>query len=166
MNTGIKKAFLFGMAAVLIVHGLSGCDKKDEKEGGEEKAKTSLQELGETGLKGEVPAGANVGKALIGDGVMVQGPGLVATVEEASATRPENLEGAKKDAEMYNPQNIETEELGDGWAFSFENTGSMGTNYFVWVRRKIGGKDWWCSTTGSEAAHKKNTLAFCKSLQQ
>lgn len=169
MNPKMKTVFLVCLSISTMAWVFTGCDKKAEKEGegGEDKgAKSSIQDLGKTGLKAEIPSGAKVGKAIVGEGVMVQAPGLVVTVEKAGASRPKTVEEAKKEAEMYTPKSIETEELSDGWTFSFENKGSMGTNYFVWVRRKIGDVDYWCSTTGSKPEQKKNTLSLCKSLKK
>ncbi|MCA9688900.1 MAG: hypothetical protein R3A51_17980 [Nannocystaceae bacterium] len=148
----------------------------ESKAGGDEKAADggdakeaaagpSTIELGSLPLKADVPAGAKADKAIVGDGVMIQGPGLVVTIEEASDTRPKTLDDAKKDAEMYTPQNWKQEELADGWAVSFENTGGMGTNYFVEVRRDIGGKAYWCETTASQPEQQTNALNVCKSLK-
>lgn len=134
------------------------------KSGGTKKAKVA--ELKGLGIKATVPAGASVRKAPVGDGVMVQGPGLVVTVEKAKASRPKTIAAAKKDADMYTPKNIKSEKLADGWVFTFENKGGMGKNYFVQVRRKIGNTDFWCSTTAHKPAQQKNALAFCKSLKK
>lgn len=123
-------------------------------------------DLSKLGLKADVPAGTNVGDAIVGEGVMVQGPDLVATVELASDTRPKTEEDAKKDADMYTPKNLVTEKLEDGWAMTFDNEGGMGANYFVQVRRDIGGKTYWCETTASKPEQQAAALAFCKSLEQ
>ena len=65
---------------------------------------------------------------------------------------------------MYSPKNPKDEKLADGWAYTFENTGGMGTNYFVNVRRDIGGKSYWCETTASTPEQQTAALDFCKSL--
>ena len=57
-----------------------------------------------------------------------------------------------------------TEKLADGWAYTFENKGDMGANYFVNVRRDIGGKPIWCETTASQPEQQTAALDFCKSL--
>ena len=116
------------------------------------------------GLTGTAPAETTVGDGIGGSGVMITGPGLVVTLEEASDSRPKDLAAAKKDAEMYTPQNGKDEKLADGWAYTFENKGDMGANYFVNVRRDIGGKSYWCETTASSPEQQAAAVDFCKSL--
>jgi hypothetical protein len=123
----------------------------------------TLEKVG--GLKIDVPAGSTVGDAVGGKGAMIQGPDLVVSVEEASDTRPKTLEDAKKEADMYTPKNIKEETLPDGWVLTFENEGGMGKNYFVNVRRDIGGKAYWCETTASKPEQQANAVAACKSLK-
>lgn len=127
--------------------------------GGNEVALTKLA------LKAEAPAGTEAKDAIVGEGVMLQGPGLIATVEIASDTRPKTIEDAKKDAEMYTPKNLKEEKLADGFAVAFENEGGMGKNYWVMVRREIGGKAYWCETTASQPEQQENALKACKSLK-
>jgi hypothetical protein len=116
-------------------------------------------------LKTEAPAGTEAKDAIVGEGVMLQGPGLIATVELASETRPKTIEDAKKDAEMYTPKNLKEEKLADGFAVAFENEGGMGKNYWVMVRREIGGKAYWCETTASQPEQQENALKACKGLK-
>lgn len=122
-------------------------------------------ELTKLGLKMDAPAGSTAGDGIVG-GIMVQGPGLVVNIDIASDSRPKTVEDAQKEADMYSPKNIKTEKLADGWALTFENTGSMGASYFVNVRRDIGGKSYWCETTASQPEQQTNALAACKSLKQ
>jgi hypothetical protein len=143
-----------------------GCDDKKEGGGGKEAAAGGSVSLAKLGLKADAPDGSRVSDAVMGDGVMIQGPNLVVTVEVASESKPKTIEDAKKDAEMFSPQNVQTEKLADGWAFSFENKGSAGTNYFVKVRREIGGKAYWCETIASNPDQKANALKACKSLKK
>lgn len=123
-------------------------------------------ELAKLGLVGEAPAGSSVGDAIVGAGVMVQGPNMVVTVEEASENRPKTEADAKKNAEELDPKNFESETLDDGWAVTYDNESGMGPNFFVEVRRQIGGKTYWCETTASKPEQQANALAFCKSLGQ
>jgi len=121
-------------------------------------------DLQKLGLKAVVPAGTEAKDAIIGEGQMLQGPELMASIEIASETRPKDLAAAKSDAEMYTPKNPKEEVLPDGFAYSFENTGGMGTNYWVMVRRTIGDKAYWCETTATTPAQQENALKACKSL--
>lgn len=116
-------------------------------------------------LKADAPAGAKVGDAIVGEGHMIQGPGIVVGVQIANDMHPKTVEKAKEDADMYSPLNLKTEKLADGWAMTFENKGGMGTNYWVQVRREIGGKSYWCDTTAAQPAQQANALATCKSLR-
>jgi hypothetical protein len=123
-------------------------------------------DLTKLGLKAEAPAGASIGDAIMGEGVMIQGDNLMATVEVASDSKPKTEEDAKKEADVYTPKNWKSEKLADGFAVTFDNEGDLGANFFVQVRRDIGGKSYWCETTASSAEQQANTLAFCKSLKQ
>jgi hypothetical protein len=166
---------LFAMVMVFALAAL-GCGKSESgtssegsaKPAGGEKAAggastITLDKLG--GLKADVPAGAKAGDAMVGEGVMIQGPDLVVTIETASETRPKTAEDAKKEADMYSPKNVYVENLADGWALTYENEGGMGKNYFVQVRRDVGGKAIWCETTASTTKQQQNALATCKSIK-
>ncbi|HWB73774.1 MAG TPA: hypothetical protein VG755_02440 [Nannocystaceae bacterium] len=115
-------------------------------------------------LTATAPAEASVGDGIGGSGVMVTGPGFAVNLEEASETRPKDVAAAKKDAEMYTPQNLKDEKLADGWALTFDNKGDMGANFFVNGRRDIGGKAFWCETMASTTEQQTAALDFCKSL--
>jgi len=160
----MKRVVMVGLVSVAVA---VGCGKSDS--GGEGPAAKggapTVVSLDTLGLKAEVPAGAKVEKAIMGDGQMIQGPDLVVTVEVASDSRSKTLEDEVKDSDMYSPKNAKSETLPDGWAYSFENKGSMGANHFVKVRREIGGKSIWCETTSPSAAGAANALAACKSLK-
>jgi hypothetical protein len=123
-------------------------------------------DLTKLGLKGEAPGGTSIGDAAVGEGVIAQGPNLMATVDVASDARPKTEEDAKKDAETYKPKNYKSEKLADGFAVTFDNENEMGINFFVQVRRDIGGKSYWCETTSSSVEQQAAVLAFCKSLKQ
>jgi hypothetical protein len=140
-------------------------DKKADAKAAEPAAATKL-DLPALGLKADAPAGATVSEGIGGKGVMVQAEGFVVNVDPASDMTPKTIEDAKKDAEMYTPKNIKEEKLADGYALTFENTGSMGTNYHVGVRREIDGKAISCSTMQSTADQQAAALAFCKSLSK
>jgi hypothetical protein len=133
--------------------------------GGASDAKPTAVDLPKLGLKMDAPAGSTVSDGIMG-GVMVQGPNLIVTIDEATDTRPKTAEDATKDVDMYNPQNAKSEKLADGFALTFENTGDLGKNYWVHVRRELGGKAYWCETTSSSPEQQTAALAACKSLKK
>lgn len=179
----VKRSVVFAMGMVLAV--APGCSKKEGGDGAAKPADTAKAgdtaaggeaagggaaaagpvELTKLGLKMDAPAGSNVSDGVVG-GQMVQGPGLVVSVDEAKESSPATLEAQKEDASMYSPKNYQEETLPDGWAVTFENTGGAGTNYWVVVRREIGGKAYRCETTAASAEQQANALAACKSLKQ
>lgn len=156
------------LIGIVLLAGLValGCDDKKSGGGGSGGGETAAVEIAKLGLKVDAPSGSRVSDAPIGGGVMIQGPGLTFTVEVAGEDKPETAEAAKEDADMYSPKNLKTEKLADGWALTFENKGSMGSNYFLKARRTIGGKAYWCETTTPEADQRDAALAACKSLKK
>lgn len=157
------------ISIVLVVATLvTGCKKKEE--GGTaagktaEAAKAGPTKLPKLGLSIDVPGKVEVGDAIMGEGHMLMGSGVGAMTIEIN-TKPQTLEEAKSDAELYSPKNVKEETLADGWVLTFDNTGSMGKNFFVSVRRDIAGKTYTCSTTGSDAKQAAAVLAACKTLR-
>lgn len=135
------------------------------KEGGgkaESKGPTKLPKLG---LEVDAPGGPEVGDAIMGEGHMLQGSGIGAMTVEV-AEKPQTMEEAKSDADMYSPKNLKAEKLADGWLVTFDNKGSMGANFFVTVQREIAGKTYKCTTTGSDAGQAAAVVAACKSLRK
>jgi hypothetical protein len=117
------------------------------------------------GVTAQVPEGATADKAIIGDGMTITGPDLMATIKAADKNAPKTLAEAKEKNSMYSPTAVKEETLPDGWALTFENKGAMGTNYWVQVRRDIGGKAIWCEANNNSAEQQTNGLAACKSLK-
>jgi len=116
------------------------------------------------GLKGTAPGETE--DPIIGDGdpVMIMGATFSVNLEVAKATDPKKASDAQKDAKLFNGKDVQTQTLSDGWVVTFENTGSMGTNYWVTVRRDIAGKAYLCTTTQDTAEKQKAAVAFCESL--
>jgi hypothetical protein len=127
-------------------------------------AKASPTQLPNLGLRIDVPGKVSVGDAVMGEGHMLQGSSIGAMQVEI-AQKPQSLDEAKSDVDMYSPTNLATETLPDGWVLTFENTGAGGRNYWVAVHREIGGKPITCTTTGGEAARAAAVVAACKSLR-
>jgi hypothetical protein len=146
---------LFALCAVV------GCGKKDGG-GGDKPAATKLPKLG---LQLDLPGDVNVSDPIMADvGNSITGE-AVGSMQVETFKAPKTLDEEKADAKDYSPKNVKADTLPDGWALSFENTGSMGTNYWVTVRRDIGGKSYKCWTTGSKAEQAQAVLAACKTLR-
>ena len=62
-------------------------------------------------------------------------------------------------------ENLKTEKLADGWLVSSENTGSLGRNYWLTMRREIGGKGYMCETMQSNEGQRQAAIAICKGLK-
>src|SRR6187549_1933980 len=144
----------------------TACSKKDS---GGSAGKTSESagptKLPKLGLTVDVPGEATVGDGVLGDGQSVTGEDIGMMNIEV-ATKPQTLDEAKSDADMYTPKNLKADKLADGWALSFENSGGAGANYFVDVRREIGGKTYKCSTTQGDKDRAAAVLAACKTLKK
>lgn len=141
------------------------CGKGKEGGGGSAKASKGPTKLPKLGLEIDAPGGPEVGDAIMGEGHMLTGEGVGAMSIEL-AEKPQTLDEAKSDADMYSPKNLKAEKLADGWFVTFDNTGSMGKNFFVQVQREIGGKTYKCSTTQGEGDRAAAVLEACKTLRK
>jgi hypothetical protein len=154
--------------SILLVSALfvtTGCSKKSGDAGASSGAtKAAAVKLPKVALQIDVP-----GETLVSDGMSAQSNLVngesIGALEVDLADKPQTLDEAKADAADFKPRNLKEEKLADGWALTYENTGSAGTNYFVQVRRDIGGKTYTCSTTGSKPDQAQAVLAACKSLR-
>ena len=119
----------------------------------------ALSSLGlEAPLEGEVQVNEMMGS------LVVQAGELTVTVESGEG-KPETGEAAQEAAADHSPVDPKIEALPDGYVLSFTNTGSLGTNYWVEVRRELAGKPVWCTTTANAQTQADAALAFCKSLR-
>ncbi len=122
--------------------------------------------LDKVGLQIDVP-----GEAMVGDGIgassqMVNAVAIGGlTVSEASSSTAKTLKAAKSEAKMFNPKNVQGEQTSDGYWLTFENTGSMGTNYWVKSLRRIGAKTYVCEGSPDTAAKASAALGACRSLR-
>jgi len=147
----------------------SGETKAEKKKGetkAENKAAGKAITIAKLGLKGV--ANGETEDPIIGDGdpIMIMAAFFAVNVAEAKATDPKKVKDGEEAAKMFNPKDMKSEKLSDGWAITFKNTGSAGDNYFVSVRREIGGKAYLCDTTQSTPEQQKLALDFCKSLSK
>lgn len=164
------KKLLTTTCAALALAACSGGNGKPGQAPSTSKSGSSAAPAGPTlvaipalGLKVEAPAGTKV--STLAGRQMLKGPGLGAVIQLAGATKPGDLAAAKKEAANLTPQNPAEEALADGFVYTFENTGSMGTNYWVMVRRTIGDKQIWCESTALSAEARNSALEACKSLR-
>lgn len=141
--------------------GGGGTAKKEEA-----KAGPKVIAITKLGLKGTAPGEQE--DPLIGDGdpIMINAAFFSVTVAAAKETDAKTVDDGREEAKIFNPKNEKKEALTDGWALTFENTGSAGANYFVKVRREIGGKGYLCETMQGTEEQQKKALAFCKSLSK
>jgi hypothetical protein len=153
ISTVLMVAVLFGAA----------CKKNDDGGSGKGAAKAS-EGAGPTKLQLDVPGEVNVGDAVMAEGNSIQGA-AVGAMQVENYKKPQTLDEAKEDAGMFNPKNLKAEKLPDGWLLTYDNIGSMGANYFVTVRRDLGGKPYKCWVTTGEKSQADAVLAACKSLR-
>jgi hypothetical protein len=156
--------------AALFTFTTAACKKKDDSGSGKaaktaEGGKAAATKLPKLGLQIDVPGEVNVADAIMGEGNMIQGASVGAMQVEIFK-EPQTIDQAKEDAEAFTPKNEKAETLPDGWALSYENTGSMGKNYFVTVRRDLGGKTYKCWVTTGDASQGAAVLSACKTLRQ
>ncbi len=115
------------------------------------------------GLTVTAPDGATVTDMLGSKMVMADDLGF--TVGRVGGMDPASAEAVKEEAvDMYSAEAIAEETLDDGWAVTYTNTGSMGTNYWVHVHRDIGGTAYKCTTSANSAEAQASVLAACKTL--
>lgn len=115
-------------------------------------------------LRMDAPAGSTISEIL--GSQMINGAGLVVSVEAADAMDPATIAAARTEADLFTPTNLREETLADGWVLTYENTGGMGTNYFVTARREIDGTAYMCTTTVSSAEQQTAAVAACRSLRR
>jgi len=157
---------MFKVSILALALAVTGCGKKDEGGGGGGGGGApKAVKLPKLGLTIDVPGESRVDDAIMGEGNMINGSATGAMQVEIPK-EAQTLDAAKEDAKMYTPTNQKEETLADGWALSFENKGSMGTNYWVTVYRTIDGKNYKCWATLPDGKKAANVLAACKTLKK
>jgi hypothetical protein len=87
-------------------------------------------------------------------------------VSVAKDTDPKTLDQGKSGALLGDKgRGLTGTAIADGWIVTWENTGSMGDNYWLSMRREIGGKGYMCDTMQSNEAQRKAAIEICKSLR-
>ena len=122
-----------------------------------------LQTIGKLGLKFEGPKVSQ--SDMSGHVMCTTDNGLAFTVGPASDFSPKTFEEARLAKNDYSPTAVQKEQkLEDGWNIQFKNKGAMGDNYFVWIRRTIGGKACQCETTATTPEQAAKVEKICLSL--
>ncbi len=128
---------------------------------------TQSLKIDKLGLQIDVPGEALVGDGIDAKSVMVTAPSVGGlSIGEANADTAKSLKAAKSEAELFKPRNVHGEQSADGYWLTFENTGSMGTNYWVKAVRQIGAKTYVCEGSPDTADKASAALAACKTLRQ
>jgi len=102
----------------------------------------------------------------VGSGNMVMSAVAPVSIKVAGDTDPKTLDEYKKSVADFTPKNAKDGKLDDGWWSTWENTGSMGTNYWVSVYRTIDKKGYICDTSVDTQAKGDAALKVCKTLKQ
>jgi len=123
------------------------------------------QKVGKLGLKFEGPKVSQ--SDMSGQVLCSDDKGVAFTVGPTSDFAAKTFEEAKLSKNDYSPTNVQKEEkLEDGWNIQFQNKGAMGDNFFVWIRRTIGGKAYQCETTSTTLEQAAKVEKICLSLSK
>jgi hypothetical protein len=138
----------------------------DAKPAGEAKAATKPTKIEQVGLTAELPEGATVMKGMSDNSAMISTDAATLNVSLAKDTDPKTVDEGKSGAMLGDKgRGLTGEKIADGWIVTWENTGSMGDNYWLNMRREIGGKGYMCDTMQSNEAQRKAAIEICKSLK-
>jgi hypothetical protein len=175
----MKKLTFAGIALLALACNTASEAPKDAPKDGAKKeqgagdtkpaaATTKEQKIDKLGLKFDYDASKSDGANLtdMAGSVMVMLANVTLTVTPAKADSPKTIDAAKKEAELFDPKNIKDEKLADGWLITFDNTGSLGANYFLVMRREIDGKAYKCETTANSVEQRDEAIKICKSLKK
>jgi len=158
---------VLGLAAALAT---TGCKKsgKTSAGGGDDGAAKVAVKIPQLKLQADVAGEANVSDMSMGGtkSYLVMASTTLFTVSEVSDTAPTTLDGAIEESKVYDgAQYTKKEKTADGWDLEFHNKGSLGDNYFVEVRRQIGGRPISCTTTANTPEQAAGAVEACKSLR-
>jgi hypothetical protein len=138
-----------------------GVDAKVEVKKAEPKFTTKISKLGVKVDGPKLDLNENDGK------FDVTGDGIAFNLGRPGEFAPKTLDEAKAAKADFNPERVTKEEkLEDGWNIQFQNRGAMGDNYFVWIRRTVGGKPLACETTVTSAEQAAKVEKLCLALQK
>jgi hypothetical protein len=135
---------------------------KDDKSAAKEPV-AKARKIDKVGLSVELPEDATVSDGLSDKSAMISTGATTLTVSVAKDTDPRTSDDAKSSA--LATENMKIEKITDGWLVTSENTGSAGRNYWLTMRREVGGKGYLCETMQSNDAQVKAAIAICKGLK-
>jgi hypothetical protein len=164
----MKKSALLSLSLFLAL-GLatSACGKKDAAAAGGS-GKSKVVKIDGLKLQVDGPEDAVVDDMSMGSApsFMVRGDGLVITVGEVNSGSPTTFEAALEESKIYEGSTYtKQEKTADGWHLEFNNKGSMGANYFVEIRRTLGGRPITCNTTAPTPEMAASAVKACGNLR-
>ncbi len=122
--------------------------------------------LAKLGLQLDVPGEAMVSDGLTAKSQMVNASSIGGLVIGAvTGTTPKTLKAAKAEAQVFKPLNVKGDESGGTYWMTFENKGSLGTNYWVKTLQKVGKQTYVCEGSPDTADKEAAALAACRSLR-
>ncbi len=122
--------------------------------------------VAQVGLTADLPEGAMINDGITENSAMISSEDGTVTLKVASKTDPETMQQGKDSALLGdNGKNLKGEKTSDGWVVTWENSGSMGENFWLTMRREIAGKAYLCSTMQSNDAQRKAAIDMCNSLK-
>ncbi len=116
-------------------------------------------------LRVDAPRDAEVREALVGEGLTIHAEELNVRVELSGPQTPATLAEARAEAQLFAPTELRETRLSDGWILTFESETAMGPSYWVQLRRDVGGRAIWCTSTSSSEARQLAALDLCSSLR-
>jgi hypothetical protein len=140
----------------------AGSSSSDGK-GAKDSASAKPTKIPSINLTVDLPPDASVSDGMSEKSSMISTDAAALTVSLAKPTDPKTSADGK--ASALATENLKIEKLADGWIVTSENTGSAGRNYWLTMRREIGGKGYLCETMQSNEAQVKAAIAICKGLK-
>lgn len=147
----------------------AGASKGDDKgsakdgKGAKDDASAKPTKINSVSLTVDLPPDASVSDGMSEKSSMISTGAATLTVSLAKPTDPKTSADGKAGA--LATENLKIEKLADGWIVTSENTGSAGRNYWLTMRREIGGKGYLCETMQSNEDQVKAAIAICKGLR-
>lgn len=146
--------------------GASSAKPGDAKAAGDAKPAAKPTKIEQVGLSADLAEGATVMKGMSEGSAMISTDATTMNVSLAKDTDPKTMEQGKSGAMLGDKgRGLTATAIPDGWIVTWENTGSMGDNFWLSMRREIGGKGYMCDTMQSNEAQRKAAIEICKSLK-